>query len=425
MQGDRIAATEKRLGLIHHLRVMQSRRGLVVSCSATQNIASPSLLQNFILDAEGPIMIRRSVLVLLLLLPLSFAIAPEKSHADDAALRRWLYVVTPGIRNYLEFGGAGILVFDIDHGHKFVKRVATTASQEEKPDNIKGVCANASTQRLYFTTPKKLYCVDLVSEQTLWEKSLPLGCDRMSLTPDGKTLYVPSFEQGTWNVVDAAQGNLLKTIETKSGAHNTVVGLDGRRMYLAGLRSPLLSVADATTHQVIKTIGPFNAAIRPFTVNGAQTRCFVCVNDLLGFEIGDLTTGKKLARVEVQGFSPGPVKRHGCPSHGIGLTPDEREIWLCDAHNSRLHVFDNTVSPPRQITDIAMREQPGWVTFSLDGRWAYPSTGEVVDTKTKQIVWGLADESGREVHSEKMIEIHFSSGKPVTAGDQFGVGRVR
>jgi hypothetical protein len=342
----------------------------------------------------------------------------------ETGLHRYLYVVTPGIRNYLEFGGAGILVFDLDRGHAFVKRIATTASQEEKPDNIKGVCANARTQRLYFTTPKKLYAFDLVSEKTLWEQSLPKGCDRMSLTPDGKTLYVPSFEQDTWNVVDAESGEVIHTIETRSGAHNTVVGLDGKRMYLAGLRSPLLSVADTHTHQVIATVGPFSAAIRPFTVNGAQTRCFVCVNELLGFEIGDLTTGKKLAQVVVEGFSRGPVKRHGCPSHGIGLTPDERELWLCDAHNSRLHVFDNTVSPPRQTTSIALREQPGWVTFSLDGKWAYSSTGEVIDTSTKKIEVGLADETGREVHSEKVVEIHFRDGKPVASGDQFGVGRV-
>ena len=32
------------------------------------------------------------------------------------AERHFLYIVEPGIRNYLEFGGAGILVFDIDNG---------------------------------------------------------------------------------------------------------------------------------------------------------------------------------------------------------------------------------------------------------------------------------------------------------------------
>src|SRR5581483_12045137 len=89
------------------------------------------------------------------LLVIALAACAEAAVKDG----RYLYVVCPGIRNYLEFGGAGILVYDIDGGHKLVKRIATPASQEEKPDNIKGVCACAATQRLYFTTTKKLYCV--------------------------------------------------------------------------------------------------------------------------------------------------------------------------------------------------------------------------------------------------------------------------
>ena len=337
--------------------------------------------------------------------------------------RHLLYMVAPGIRNLLEFGGAGILVFDMDKDHSFVKRIETPASREEKPENIKGVCACAATRKLYFTTLKKLYCLDLVSEKTLWEKALPGGCDRMSITPDGKHLYVPSLEGPHWHVVEGATGDVVAKIEPKSGSHNTVVSLDGAEAYLAGLRSPLLTVVDCKTQKVVRRVGPFSAAIRPFTVNAARSLCFVNVNGLLGFEIGDLASGKKLHRVEVEGFKQGKVKRHGCPSHGVGLTPDEREVWVCDAANSRLHVFDATVMPPKQVTSIALREEPGWVTFSLDGRYAYSSTGEVIDTKTKKIVVALRDEKGREAHSEKMVEIVFAKSKPVRNGDQFGLGR--
>lgn len=351
--------------------------------------------------------------------------AATSAHAET---KRYLYVVMPGIRNYLEFGGAGILVFDIDNGHKFVKRITTPASTAEKPDNIKGVCAHAPSNRLYFTTRSKLHAVDLLTQKTLYEKALPLGTDRMSITPDGRTIYVPSFEKDTWNVVDAATGDLITTIETKSGAHNTVVGLDGKRMYLAGLKSPNLSIADTATHKVVANVGPFSGSVRPFTVNGAQTRVYACVNGLLGFEIGDITTGKVINRVEVQGVERGPVKRHGCPSHGIGLRPDEKEVWVCDGHNSMLHVFDLTPgseeTTPRQIASIALREQPGWVTFSLDGKLAWSSTGEVIDTATKKIIAKLTDEHGGEVPSEKVIEIQFDGDRPVRNGDQFGVGRV-
>lgn len=336
---------------------------------------------------------------------------------------RYLYVACPGIRNYLEFGGAGILIFDIDHDHKFVKRIETQHSRDEKPDNVKGVCASAITGRVYFTTPKKLYCVDMLSEKTLWEKKLPQGCDRMSMTPDGKVLYVPSFEKDIWNVIDAQNGDVLATVEPKNGAHNTVVGLDGSRMYLAGLKSNLLTVADTKTHKVLGTVGPFSASIRPFTVNGSQSLVYVNINECLGFEIGDLKTGKKLHRVEVDGFKKGAVNRHGCPSHGIGLTPEEKEVWVVDGANQQVHVFDNTVMPPRQIKSLAVREQPGWITFSLDGVYAYPSTGDVIEVASKKIVTGLKDEKDRPVHSEKMVEVHWKSGKPTKTGDQFGVGR--
>ena len=86
---------------------------------------------------------------------LAATIAGRSTDAAAAVgVTRYLYVVCPGIRDYLEFGGAGILVFDIDNGHKFVKRIATTASTDAKPRNIKGVVANPTTHKLHFTTPE-------------------------------------------------------------------------------------------------------------------------------------------------------------------------------------------------------------------------------------------------------------------------------
>jgi DNA-binding beta-propeller fold protein YncE len=348
---------------------------------------------------------------------------PSKREAA-AEEKHLLYVASPGIRNYVEFGGVGILVYDIAAGHKFVKRIPTWDVPEGKAaENVKGIVANAKTAKIYLSTPKRVACFDLITEKKVWEKEYEGGCDRMALSPDGRTMYVPSFEGPTWSVVDALTGEVIKKLEPNSGAHNTIYSLDGRFAYLAGLKSPLLRMTDTKTHTITKEIGPFGNVIRPFTINSAQTLCYVNVNELLGFEIGDLKTGKMLHRVEVSGFQKGPVKRHGCPSHGVGLTPDEKEIWVCDAFNERMHVFDNTVTPPKQITSIKLREQVGWITFSIDGKLAYPSTGEVIDVKTKKIITALSDETGRQVHSEKLLEIVFANGKPARAGDQFGLGR--
>ena len=354
------------------------------------------------------------------------AVGGSRSVADEAKARRLLYVAEPGIRNYVEYGGHGILVYDIDAGHAFVKRIPMPGLAENgKPLNVKGVCANAKTKRIYVSTLRHLICLDLVTEQVVWEKTFPQGADRMSMTPDGSVIYLPSLENDHWYVVDAETGEEISRISPKSRSHNTVVSPDGKFAYLAGLKSPLLTVVDTRTHKTIKTVGPFSHSIRPFTVNGSNTLCFVNVNELLGFEVGDLQTGKMLHRVEVEGFEQGKVKRHGCPSHGIGMTPDETEIWVADGANNHVHVFDATVMPPKQVASIELRGQPGWVTFSLDGRLAYPSTGEVIDVKTRKIVARLADEEGRMVMSEKLLEIDFEGDQPVRAGDQFGVGQLR
>jgi DNA-binding beta-propeller fold protein YncE len=351
------------------------------------------------------------------------AVASLAGLSAQSSRRRLLYIAQPGIRNYQQYGGVGVLVYDIDRDHAFVRRIPTwQVPAGAEADNVKGVAASAAAGRLWVSTIRRLACIDLATDRLLWDVAPAGGCDRLSVSPDGRTLYVPSFEGPHWNVIDGLTGETKTTIVLNSKAHNTLWSPDGTRVYLEGLASPYLSVADAATHRVVGQVGPFSAPVRPFTVNAAQTLCYVNVNDLLGFEIGDLRTGKVLHQVAVQGYQKGPVARHACPSHGIGLTPDEKELWVADGHNLAMHVFDNTVMPPRQVTSLKLRDQPGWITFSLDGTLAYPSTGEVFEVRTKRLVKSLQDETGRQIGSEKLLEIDFAGGKAVAAGNSFGGG---
>jgi DNA-binding beta-propeller fold protein YncE len=343
-----------------------------------------------------------------------------------ASERHYLYVANPGTRNYVQYGGVGITVFDIDHGYKFVRRIPTWSVPEGKePENVKGIVASARTGKVYVSNLSRVIAVDAISGKMIWDKAYEGGCDRLAISPDGNVLYVPQLESASWHVVNAATGDVIATIMTRSGSHNTIYSADGKHVYLAGLRSPTLSIADPTTHTVAKTVGPFDNAIRPFTVNGANTLVFVNVNGLLGFEVGDIESGKKLYHVEVAGYKQGPVKRHGCPSHGIALTPDEKELWVADCANEAIHVFDASLMPPKQVTTIKARDCVGWINFSIDGRYAYSSTGEIIDAKTKKVIVALKDEMGHEVQSEKQLELVISGGKVIHAGDQFGIGATR
>ena len=356
---------------------------------------------------------------------LAFVLAAMVTAQAADPVERRLYVAVPGVRDYLEYGGHGVLVFDIDDGHRFLKRIPCGGlNAGGKPDNVKGICASAETGLLHIATLQSLQCLDLRTEKLLWEKPYPGGCDRMALSPDGSTIYLPTLEKDDWHLVKARTGEVLGSISPKSGAHNTVWGPSGVGVYCAGLRSPLLTVADPAAPRIVREVGPFSAPIRPFTVNGAESLVFACVNDLLGFEIGDLRSGKRLHRIEIDGV-PMPVKRHGCPSHGIALTPDEKEVWVTAAHDRKIHVFDATAMPPKWKQAVDVRDEPGWITLSIDGSLAWPSTGEVIDTATKRTLTTLADESSQPVQSEKLLEIDFRNGRPVAAGCQFGVGRVR
>ena len=344
--------------------------------------------------------------------------------ATEQQHHRYLYVATPGVRDYVGFGGHGVLVFDIDDHHRFVKRIPTRGYHGNgEPSNVKGIAVSVPLNSLYVSTLETLQRIDLGTDSIVWEKKFEAGCDRMSISPDGMTMYLPSLENSSWSVVDCKTGTIIKQIPGFKRAHNTIYGRKGEFVYLDDLSSPWLYLADPKQNEVVRKVGPFSNNIRPFTINGKEDRVYVTVDSLLGFEVGDLKTGVKIARVAVMGWEPGYVKRHGDPSHGIGLTPNEKEIWLCDGHNMRMHVF-SAIPPYRQLTTIPVQDLPGWVMFSIDGRYAYPSSGEVIDVKTRRVLMTLKDEHYNSVQSEKMLEIDFAGKRVVRAGDQFGIGGV-
>ncbi|WP_342083709.1 YncE family protein [Dyadobacter sp. OTU695] len=341
-----------------------------------------------------------------------------------AGAKRYLYVATPGIRDYLGYGGHGLLVFDMDNNHRFVKRIATRGLHPNgKPSNVKGIAVSLPLNSIYVSTLEGLQRIDLTTEKVVWEKAFEGGCDRMAISPDGRTMYLPSLEKGFWNVVNCETGDIIKKINVHKRAHNTIYGASGNAVYMGDIASPWLHIADPKTHELTRKVGPFADYVRPFTITADESLAYITVDSLLGFEVGDIQKGTKIAHIEVEGWERGPVRRHGNPSHGIGLTPDEKEIWLCDGHNMRMHVF-SAKSPYQQLTTIPVRDMPGWVAFSMDGRYAYPSSGEVIDVKTRKVVGTLTDEFNNSVSSEKVIEVQFVGDKPVRAGDQFGVGRA-
>ncbi|HZL33991.1 MAG TPA: hypothetical protein VFC78_01695 [Tepidisphaeraceae bacterium] len=334
----------------------------------------------------------------------------------------YLYLTTP---DGAQGGGSGVglMVFDIDQGHKLVNRIDVPSFRE----GVRGVCANAKTRRIYVTTTsRRIVCLDLMtnaggkpSAKVAWQKQYDTGCDRLAITPDGKTLYVPCgwwTTQKTWLVVDAKDGRELSRIATPAAGHNTLVSLDGSRAYLAS--NSWLSVVDTKTNAVLREIKSNSRNFFPFTINADHSRAYVCLGQEVGFEVMDPHAGKILETV----YPDGPRQNHR--THGIGLTPDEKEIWIAIQGDSAIYVFDNTANPPTQKARLEVSKAGhGWIGFSRDGHYAYTSSVEVFDAKTKKVAAILKDEMDKPVCGSKFVEVDFKDGQVSAVGDQFGVGR--
>lgn len=125
---------------------------------------------------------RRALSCCLLLALLSALAREDEARAADQPVgsSRLLYVASPGVRDYVKWGGHGVLVFDIDGGHRFVKRLSLEGygvNSEGKVLNVKGVCASATTGRLYVSTLQQLICLDLATDRVLWQRTFDLECE--------------------------------------------------------------------------------------------------------------------------------------------------------------------------------------------------------------------------------------------------------
>jgi DNA-binding beta-propeller fold protein YncE len=327
--------------------------------------------------------------------------------------RRQLYVALPGADGADPDRSVRILIFDIANAHRFVRRIPLwPAARGGDAEAVRGVASHARSGRLYISTTRRLAAIDLKTDKILWERSYEgHGCDRLAVSPDGQTIYAPAFGSAKWYAVRAATGELRASIGVTGWPRDTMYSRDGQYAYLAAWDSPWLSVSDAARHEIVRTVGPFSASLCPFTLNGKGTMAFANVDGLVGFEVGDLQTGLILDRVAAEGYDKDAAATYECPSHGIAFTPDERELWVADGVRNRLQVFDATVYPPVPLTAVELAAQPRWIAFSRDGRYAYPSTGDVIDAASRKIVGALeapgTTPAGVKIDSANAVEIDF------------------
>lgn len=238
------------------------------------------------------------------------------------------------------------------------------------------------------TNPGELVWIDPYTDKIT--RRMPVGPapNQLAVTPDGKFAYVPCSD-GYYEVVDLAQAKIIERIFTGGRPHNTLCSTDGKRMYLAPMGAPKkVTIVDTTTHKPIGEI-PFSNVVRPVALTRDEKRLFAEVDGLVGVEMADVAERRMVHRIEAN--LADEQKKVASRSHGLGIRPDQKELWECDVEHFDVHVYDITGEKPKQIATIPIGSRIYWVTFRPDGKICYVSArgaGEVaaVDTETKKIV---------------------------------------
>ena len=339
-------------------------------------------------------------------------------------------------------------VYDIDHAFKLVKTISLPTSS-----GTRGVVAHAGNKAMYVSYgsdstggPGHLLKYDLVNDKVVWTKTYSFGIDSMAIGPYGRRIFMPTGENssgGLWEVIDASTGDVIGHIESGGvGPHNTVINAAATHVYMGPRETNNLVKAGTSTHQILKDIGPITtengSGVRPFTINGRETLAFITATGKLGFQVGDIKSGNILYDVPIKRFSwdgQGP----SCPSHGISISPHEKEIYVVDQPNSYVHVFDITGLPgsvPKQVADIPLvskltgNKSPcaydcgreGWLHHTRDGRYVFVGdSGDVIDTGSRKTVAELPAMANSRIE----IEIDFENGVPVWAmNNRSSIGTV-
>lgn len=365
----------------------------------------------------------------------------------------YLYALTDG----------GMYVYNMDTGFSFVKQksLPTTAG-------TRGVAVDPATHAMFISFGGdgggqgngSVLKYDLLTDQVIWNTAYSHGVDSIALTPDGSSIYVPSGElstDGKWYVVNAATGNETgAVIDTQAGTgdngpHNTVVSLDGKYVFMGDRNiypggSNYFYVGSIASNTVIKKVGPFQSGIRPFTVNRANTLVYTAVTGFLGFQVGDLNTGKVLYTVPITKPANASCNNSGAstPSHGISLSPDEKSLYVLDYTCNYVHRFDVSnvpASAPVQKADIPVAqfnpaENPcaydclgdGWLLHSLDGSYVIVGdSGSIIKTADNSLVPADNSPTGFSTilhNTRKFIEVDWQCGVTVATTTRDGLGRV-
>ena len=148
-----------------------------------------------------------TIYVIVLLISFGLSVITAKATGATEEMRsnapRSLYAV-----NESSGDRGSISVYDIDAGHRLIKTIQTVPGVGD----VRGVAISAVTGKLYVAYRDvagtgMVYCLDVYNDSVVWNRAINPGVDRLVINPDGKLLYVPTWEGGSADYINVVDRN--------------------------------------------------------------------------------------------------------------------------------------------------------------------------------------------------------------------------
>jgi YVTN family beta-propeller protein len=210
--------------------------------------------------------------------------------------------------------------------------------------------------------------------------------NNITVAKDGRVFVGIAREPGALDVIDPTSLALIKTIPMRGRLHNIYMTPDQKYVICGSVAKKFVSVVDAKTYEVLWDY-QFDLGVRPMTIetnaDGSTKRVFVQLATYDGFAVLDFAKREEVARIKLPDLHTGvdmDAGRLDAPSHGIGVHPDGKTLWVTSIPQNAVFVY--SLADLKLVGQIPLPELnlPGypkggsvanWVTFTGDGKTIY------------------------------------------------------
>jgi len=213
-----------------------------------------------------------------------------------------------------------------------------------------------------------VYCIGTATNKILWTVGIPGMPQHLTVSKDGRRLFVPAFDKNYVYVVDTAAGRIVDTWFGALGNHGSELSSDGKHLYLGNMVMNRIYVYDTGTGQVVQTYVTRDA-VRPFKIDSEEKRIYYQLSNFHGFEVRDLESG----RIEVVDLPKMPPEIHGgdygTVDHGLAITPDGRKILAAGSVAGYVAVY--SLPSLQLLGTVPVGQDANWIRVSADSKIAF------------------------------------------------------